>query len=282
MRILFSHTNWNNYLLLVFASISQALFSTDSIAGVVNWHSVQAITGESDVDLTGSLVYAYNFGPNSGANQVQQVTVRGVIFQALGAPPRPAENVNSVSIGDVTLSESPGVLNGFITSSESNPFSNLSGSYKGLLGNAIAPSLFSTMTLSLGGLETGRSYRFQTWVNDSINDTVLFRRVEIGGGGNTTELKTNIARTVGGLGEHVLGTFIATSTTQDITFNGMLDIDGINNFKNPIVNAFQLRLEANAPVPEPTSMAIFGLGALGMAYRLRHRARAVRVQVRAT
>ncbi len=33
-------------------------------------------------------------------------------------------------------------------------------------------------------------------------------------------------------------------------------------------------LPSSAPVPEPTSMAIFGLGAMGMAYRARRRIKA--------
>jgi len=127
------------------------------------------------------------------------------------------------------------------------------------------------MTLSLGGLEAGKSYRLQLWVNDSRYD-ILYNRVEVDGGGNKAEIKTNLASASGGIGQYVIGTFAATSTNQDVSFIGLTDVDGINYYsRNPIVNTFQLRLESSGEVPEPASMVIFGLGALGLACRKRRR-----------
>jgi hypothetical protein len=258
------------FFLLAALNMILAALANPTIAGVVTWQTVQAITGDSDVDTTGTPVYAYNFGPASGASQVQGVTVRGVSFIAFGAPIFQF-GTQTINIGNVTLSEHPGELNGFDTSANSGSFTTLNSSYKGLLGTAIAASYFSTMTLSLGGLETGKSYRLQLWVNDSKNDQVLYKRVEVSGGGSTSEIKTNVSSTLGGLGQYVIGTFTATGNIQDVLFNGMLEVGGINNLKNPFVNAFQLRLESSGEVPEPASMVIFGLGALGLACRKRRR-----------
>jgi hypothetical protein len=239
-------------------------------AGVVTWQTVQAIAGDSDVDNTGTLVYAYNFGPNAGPSQVQTVTVSGVNFQAFGAP-IVESYVQSITIGDVILSEDIGELNGFDTSANSGSFASLSSPYKGLLGTAIAASYYATMTLTLGGLDAGNSYRVQLWVNDSKKD-ILYNRVQIGGDGSNTEVKTNVAGTVGAIGQYVIGTFTATGSSQQITFVGLTDVDGINFVsRNPIVNAFQLRLESSGQVPEPTSITIFGLGALGFAYQARRK-----------
>jgi hypothetical protein len=239
-------------------------------AGVVTWQTVQAIAGDSDVDNTGTLVYAYNFGPNAGPSQVQTVTVSGVNFQAFGAP-IVESYVQSITIGDVILSEDIGELNGFDTSANSGSFASLSSPYKGLLGTAIAASYYATMTLTLGGLDAGNSYRVQLWVNDSKKD-ILYNRVQIGGDGSNTEVKTNVAGTVGAIGQYVIGTFTATGSSQQITFVGLTDVDGINFVsRNPIVNAFQLRLESSGQVPEPTSIIIFGLGALGFAYQARRK-----------
>jgi hypothetical protein len=245
------------FFLLAALNLILAALANPTLAGVVIWQPVQAISGDLDIDNTGTLVYAYNFGPDSGASQVQPVIVRGVSFQAFGAP-IVQSGLQTITMGDVTLSEDIGELNGVDTSAN-------------LLGNAIAASYYATMTLSLGGLETGKSYRLQLWVNDSKNDQVLYKRVEVSGGGSTSEIKTNVSSTLGGLGQYVIGTFTATGNIQDVLFNGMLEVGGINNLKNPIVNAFQLRLESSGEVPEPASMVIFGLGALGLACRKRRR-----------
>lgn len=247
-----------------------AAMANPTHAGVVTWQPVQAIAGDSDVDNTGTLVYAYNFGPNAGPSQVQAVTVSGVNFQAFGAPIF-EDDVQSIAIGNVILSEDSGQLIGIDTSANSGSFASLSSPYKGLLGTAIAATYYATMTLTLGGLDAGNSYRVQLWVNDSKKD-ILYNRVQIGGDGSNTEVKTNVAGTVGALGQYVIGTFTATGSSQQITFVGLPDVDGTNfSTKNPIVNAFQLRLESSGQVPEPTSMAIFGLGALGFAYQARRK-----------
>ena len=258
------------FFLLAALNLILAALANPTLAGVVIWQPVQAISGDLDIDNTGTLVYAYNFGPDSGASQVQPVIVRGVSFQAFGAP-IVQSGLQTITMGDVTLSEDIGELNGVDTSANSGSFASLSSPYQGLLGNAIAASYYATMTLSLGGLETGKSYRLQLWVNDSKNDQVLYKRVEVSGGGSTSEIKTNVSSTLGGLGQYVIGTFTATGNIQDVLFNGMLEVGGMNNLKNPIVNAFQLRLESSGEVPEPASMVIFGLGALGLACRKRRR-----------
>ena len=256
--------------LLAVLNLILTTMSNPTHAGIVTWQPVQAIAGDSDVENTGTLVYAYNFGPRSGPSQVQTVMVGGVNFQAYGAPIIES-NEKEIKIGDVILSEDNGELNGFDTSANAGSFASLSSPYKGLLGTAIAASYYATMTLTLGGLDAGNSYRVQLWVNDSKKD-ILYNRVQIGGDGSNTEVKTNVAGTFGAIGQFVIGTFTATGSSQQITFVGLTDVDGITTYsRNPIVNAFQLRLESSAPVPEPASMAIFGLGALGFAYRARRK-----------
>lgn len=269
MKVSSFRNHWRKCVLLVTLCVTQTLFATPTLGGVVAWDTIQDIAGDSDVDTAGTLVYAYNFGASSGVNPVQTVTVQGVTFTAFAAPPFPVDNVNSITLGDVTLSETPGVLNGFDTSAGTGAFAALSDSYKGLLGTAIAPTIFATMTLTLGGLEVGKSYRFQAWVSDSSYTNDLFHRVLAESEGGSMDLKANRADAVGGLGQFTIGTFTATATTQEIWFVGMIDENEENQTsKNPILNAFQLRQEAGA-VPEPASMVTFGLGALGIVYRAR-------------
>ena len=265
--------NWKRCFFFIALSAGQVVAESSAVADVITWQSVQAITGDGDVDTTGALVYAYNFGPDSGASQVQSTTVGGVNFAAFGAPVYQA-NVQVITQGNATLSETPGELNGIDTAAGSGSFLSLGASYQALLGTAIASSYYATMTLSLGGLEAGKRYRFQTWISDSHYDINLYNRVQADGGGNTTELKGNLADAVGGLGQYVIGTFIATGSSQDISFNGLTDVSGvIQANKNPFVNAFQLRLVSSSQVPEPASMVIVGLGTLGIAYRARRRSK---------
>ena len=269
MRGLGFRTTWSTLCLFLALSVTQMTASNLACAGVVTWQPAQSVSGDLDVDITGSLVYAYNFGPNSGAGQVQTVSVRGVTFEAFGAPISESF-VQVITQGSVTLSETPGELNGRATDANSAPFSSLDAAYRKLMGTAITASYYSTMTLTLGGLETGRSYRFQTWVNDSKYDIALYNRVEVSGGGSTVELKGNLLNALGGLGQYSIGRFTATATTQDFTFIGLTDVNGIIfASKNPLVNAFQLRVESSGEVPEPTSLAIYGMGGLVAAYRKR-------------
>lgn len=275
MQVFGNHTTFKGLLLLTVFCATHFAQHKRSFGGVVTWQSAQAITDDSDVDLTGTLVYAYNFGATaeeffSGVqdNPVQAVTVRGVTFAAFAAPPKYFSTVQSITIGDVTLSETPGYLNGIDTSAASSDFLSISGPYQGLVGTGIRATIYAQMTLSLGGLETGRNYRFQFWLNDSKND-FDFNRVEVNGEGSSTEIKANLSNSVGDLGQHIIGSFTATDGTQAITFDGIPDVDGETSFyKYPLVNAFQLRLEASGEVPEPSTLSIFGLGSLLSVYRL--------------
>jgi hypothetical protein len=271
MQGLRGETHGSRWCFLLAFSVLQMAVSNRAFGGVVTWQPAQSISGDLDVDITGTLVYAYNFGPNSGADQVQTVSVRGVTFEAFGAPVSESF-VQVITQGNVTLSETPGELNGFATGASTAPFSSLDSAYRGLLGTAITANFYATMTLTLGGLDVGKTYRFQTWVNDSKYDIALYNRVEVAGGGSTVELKANGLNALGGLGQYSIGRFTATAATQDFTFVGLTDVNGIIfASKNPLVNAFQLRVESSGEVPEPTSLAIYGVAAWLVAYRSRRR-----------
>lgn len=51
-------------------------------AATIIWGSPTTVAGDSDVDTTGTLVYAYNIGPSG----VQATTINGVVFNALAFP----------------------------------------------------------------------------------------------------------------------------------------------------------------------------------------------------
>lgn len=77
-------------------------------------------------------------------------------------------------------------------------------------------------------------------------------------------------------GNHADGTFFSSSAED--RFYGITHLDGISKFHISSgsgvgieVDHLQYGFLSSQAVPEPTSMAIFGLGALGLAYRARRR-----------
>jgi hypothetical protein len=225
------------------------------LAGIT-WGSATNIANDGDVDTTGTLVYAYNFG--SGSSATTQ-TVNGVTF----SPFVIQDFANSQTTGNVTVSESDGYLvSDLNVGSVSSPFSGLTASYRSLLSSEVYSSNFATMRVDLGGLTPGDSYRLQWWTNDSAMTNSpggnFFDSVIGGGSAGSVTLATNTSRAVGGLGQYVIGTFTANAVTESFTLVGT----GTSTYNFPLLNALQLRTVA---VPEPSTyaMALAGLACGG-------------------
>ncbi len=240
-------------LLLTVAALIALNATTQAAAVTINWSSAQNITGDSDVSTTGSLLYAYNLG----AAGVADTTVNGVTFT--NGPL--SGSGSSVSFGQTTMNETPGYLlaRNNLGYDVSGAFSSLSTSYKSLLGSGIYADIPLTITLSLGGLTFGQQYQFQWWLNNTSKQVGNYSGNSLflttaGNNPYTVGLNGNTSRSgQGGLGQYAIGTFTANSSTFNINFNGT---DVVNL---PMINAFQLRV-----VPEPSTYALFGLGALGL------------------
>jgi hypothetical protein len=94
-------------------------------AAVISWGSPQTISGDSDVSTSGSLVYAYTIGGPG----VEGTTVNGVLFGAIVFP-APSGSTQTVTVGSVTFTESPGFLWGVNTlGTGTAPYGSLSGAY---------------------------------------------------------------------------------------------------------------------------------------------------------
>jgi len=224
------------------------------------WGLPQTVSGDSDVSVIGSLVYAFTFG---GTAAPASATVNGVTFAPFTIP---GGIVRSATTGSVVISESPGLLfgsNSFGTASA--PFSGLSSDYRSLLGSGAYADIPTTITVSLGGLTNGQEYQVQWWTNNASNITPVFG----GGFSNTTAtainsvtLDANTTNVIGGLGQYAIGTFTASGTVQ--AFQLTEPSGGLN----PLINALQVRA-----VPEP-SVTLLGLAAAaagGLAWRRRSR-----------
>ncbi len=227
---------------LVFTLVLVASAPLKLMAATITWGSPQTVSGDSDVDTTGTLVYAFTFG---GTSAPPSATVNGVTFSPFRIP---GGIVTSTTVGNVTLTESPGILFGLNTfGSVSAPFSGLSSDYQAILGSGAYADIPTTITVSLNGLTSGQQYRLQWWTNNSSNVTPVFGGSftnTMATAANSVTLDANTTNLVGGLGQFAIGTFTASGTTQ--TF-ALTEPSGAN----PLINALQVRA-----VPEPATTAL--------------------------
>lgn len=236
-------------------------------AATITWLDPQAITGDSDVRLLGTLVQAANFGPGSST------TVNGVTF----APFTPSGS--SFTSGQITLagSGSQFALGSATLSSGASPYVNLSSQYRALLG----PAIFSqngtpagppaTITVTLTGLTVGQQYEIQYWVNDPRGPSApesASRQVQIG----NQFLNVNTTGLAGGTGQWLLGNFYADNTGSQ-----SFDVVGVSSGPTigPVsyANAMQVRA-----VPEPSTLALAASGFLAAGIFLRRIRRVGRPQ----
>ncbi len=223
------------------------------------WGSPTTISGDSDVNLQGTLDRAFNFGASTAPEL--PATVNGVPFVFFGVT-----TLASTTLGTTTLSTSAG--NGTMggtseVGAAAAPFSNLSAPYQSLLRTAAFSNAGSTLTLTLSGLTLGQEYLFQWWVNDSRLAAGADRQAT-STAGNSTQLEYNVSNTEGGVGQYVTGTFTADGTSQSITITGQTT--GIVG-PAPQVNAMQLRT-----VPEPAGALLLLAGGAMLLARRRGRA----------
>lgn len=226
-------------------------------AALITWGAAQNITGDSDVSTNGTLVDAFNVGTLSELS----ATVNGVTFAAFGVP---LAVTPTVTVGNYTVSVSGGNLGSQVNfGSASAPFTSLSASYQSLLNQAAGAFPGSTLTLTMAGLTVGASYEFQWWANNSdvIGNPVAATA------GNSVTLDVNVGNVAGSVGQYAIGTFLADSTSQQITFS----VPGNSVFDLPFMNAFQLRnVTPVAAVPEPGTV-LAGLVLAGFCSTLRRR-----------
>jgi len=229
--------------------------SLRSAPNPINWGGAQNISGTNDVNTLGLLINAFNLGPNG----VASTTVNGVTFAPFAFPNFTSNTTNN---GNYTFSESPGTLTSYNSlGSGSAPASTLPAAYQLLLSSAGSSDLPNTLTLTMSGLTPGQLYLFQWWDNNSSLTTTPNN-----GGFTTTatavnslQLDDNTSNALGGLGQYAIGTFLPNGTSFSINFS----TSGNND---PLINAFQVRA-----IPEPSTCALFSVGALALILKLRSR-----------
>jgi hypothetical protein len=213
--------------------------TTVARAAQVTWSVAHNIVGHSDVSTTGISRGAYNFG---GVG-VPGATINSVTFVSF-----PFDgSATSFTVGDLTVG-SPGadasetLTDASSLGSASEPFANLNSAYRALLDQGVTElNGDRVVPLTMNDLTVGSQYIIQLWVNRSsstIGGSIIWD--SLGSPRNEVTLKANSIGSSGGVGQFVIGSFIADMPTQSIYLVG----------SPPLLNAFQLRQMA---VPEPTT-----------------------------
>jgi hypothetical protein len=246
-------------------------------AAFITWGSPQGITGDTDVDTKGSLVAAFNLGDTGVANTP---TVNGVTFVGLAIPNGSASPVSDPS-GNFTFAlvptQLPSVTSNFVSqngvTTTKSPFAGLSSSYQDLLSSYTGgqflqsgnPGIVQTFSLTMTGLTVGRTYEFEWWSNFSLAVSGGAGVTTTASAGNsvTLALNTLMARDdTGGVGQFAIGTFTADATSEVITFSGSSPAG-----QGSALNGFELRdlgPAAVSAVPEPASLTLLGIAAVGL------------------
>jgi hypothetical protein len=210
---------------------SLALTATSVNAATIIWQTPVAATldGTADIDNSGTLVYAFNYGSDAiGGTQ----TIDGVTFADVPSLPGSLNTTGFTKAGSTT--------DGGSQTNATAVHAGTTGDYQDLMSST---ALSGQKDWTLHELTSGNEYLVQFWLYESRYGTQL---QTITGGTNTSG---SLALSVG---HYVIGTFIADDTTQSITFS------------NDMFSALQLR-----QVPEPTTTALLGLGGLALILRRR-------------
>jgi len=233
-------------------------------AAVITWQAPVTIANNvAQVSTLGTTDRAYYFAPDSTGS----TTVNGVTFNTfdVGYNTYPA----SVTVGSTTLSSSVANTQLYYRdrTTTSDPYASLDANYKQLCrysatayGNfPSAPfTIAGIPVLTLNNLTVGKEYLFQLWLNLSpaVPANTATGAVLTNGVSESTLVYQNTSMQIGGLGQYVIGTFTANSTSEAFTWTRQQ-----YNFSNAM-DAFQLRV-----IPEPGTLVLVATGLLGLSCR---------------
>jgi len=109
------------------------------------------------------------------------------------------------------------------------PFTTLCVDFQRVLASAAYASQGGG-TVTLNGLTVGQEYEVQVWVNDSRDRNDWSHRFSMIDG-TANQIDHNVVDAHGGLGQYIIGTFIADAGTQAFVLTSSV----------PQLNAIQLR-----------------------------------------
>ena len=185
----------------------------------IKWDAPIAVSGESDVNADGELVFAYALGNTSG----QHIPLNGVDFKTVSH----TEELESISHTGAT---------GYVimrpSDLQAEPFATLSAEYRNILGRYWYGAGGSVITFTIADLKPETNYLIQLWVEDN---QAVHRSVPTSfsvGAEMSDDLQPNDTGAAGGIGQTVVGRFRTGPQPSAIT---------IATSKAGQINAVQLR-----------------------------------------
>jgi hypothetical protein len=225
--------------------------TSTSQAELITWSTPTEAVNEEDIDTTGTLVHAGYWGDDNGTLSITNTT-ETISFDYRGNE----GNQDGSDSGSLAFMNT-----GFALDLNNPPNTDFFIS-TGTVGDADFDTMMSGsavdgvgQTLLLSGLTIGNSYQVQLFASD--DRPVTGARTQRYGDGLGNFSDTFAQNT----SSYVIGTFTAdASGTQSIL------IEGVSNPGRQLLSGYVLRATA---VPEPSSAALLGLGALTLALRRR-------------
>jgi hypothetical protein len=215
---------------------------------IITWSTPQTITGASDVSTLGTLVSSATADPNGG-------TVNGVPFSYSSS-----FCYNSTSSGLPSAGTPDATYNDLLSYFQ----------YRNTYNNNLA----YTDDSDLAGLTVGNTYEVEYWVNDTrdlfgsgITRSEYFSGGDDTYGGGDTSAAVLYPGDGSGPGQYIIGTFTADSTVEVVGITPVASTDGDAGGE---INMLEIR-DITA-VPEPTTLALAGLGGAALLFRKRRNA----------
>jgi hypothetical protein len=248
-----------NFRAMAAAAIVTVAVSVPAMASSVSWESVATISSDSDVSTTGAFVRAYTFG-------VPSTTIDTVTFSPFSANTSELSNSDD---GTTTANGFTGSYGEFGTGSGGTPYANLTSEYQNLITGGFYGDTDASITFN--DLHSNDTYQIELWVNDSRANGSGRTETFNGDTGTSDPLAYNDMSSAGGVGQFVIGTFVASGTSQTITLSAYSTYS--DNPATGQLTGLELR---DTTVPEPASVTL--LGGIGLGLLARRRFRGVRTQ----